>query len=77
MALCVNCGKESEKWLCNECTGSVEIESLCKKLLAYIPGLGENDLWDRIASEITGSYGFRNVVIELSEELSSDRKSVV
>jgi len=74
MARCINCGIESEKWICSNCRSSEDIEEICGRILKYVPGSGENELWDKIASEETGSYGFRNIVLELAEELPSPRK---
>ena len=74
MANCIKCGIDCEKWLCSNCSDSEDIERICEKILKYVPGSGENELWDKIAAEQTGSYGFRNIAIELADELPFPRK---
>lgn len=74
MAICINCGQEGESCLCNTCKQTVDIEKLCDKIMKYKPGTGENELWDRIASELYGSYNFKNIIFALTDELPTPRK---
>ena len=74
MATCLNCGKVTDYCLCGECRSVVNIEDLCKRIIEYRVGSGENPLWDQIASELTVKYNFRNVVFALADDLPSPRK---
>ena len=51
MAVCLNCGKEYDGCLCDECRNTADIEALCRKIIEYSVGSGDNLLWDRIAAE--------------------------
>jgi len=74
MAICLNCGKETDYCLCEECRKAVDIEQLCQKLIEYKPGSGENPLWDQIASEMANMYDFQYIVFAMADELPSPRK---
>ena len=74
MAVCLNCGKETDYCLCEDCRGAIDIEALCQKIIEYRPGSGENPLWDQIASEMAYMSDFRNAVFALAEELPTPRK---
>ena len=52
MAVCLNCGKETDYCLCEDCRGAIDIEALCQKIIEYRSGSGENPLWDQSASEM-------------------------
>ena len=51
--------------------GGVGVEKLCDKIMKYKPGTGENELWDRIASELYGSYNFKNIIFALKVHIKS------
>lgn len=74
MAVCLNCGKETDYCLCEECMSSVNIEDLCRRIVEYRPGSGENPLWDQIASEMAYMSDFRNAVFALADEFPSPRR---
>lgn len=74
MAVCLNCGREYDGCLCNECRGSANIEDLCQRIVEYKPGCGENPLWDQLAMELSSMANFRNVVFALADELPSPRR---
>ena len=77
MAICINCGKESEGCLCNTCKQDVDIEKLCHSIMLYNPEVGSNKLWNSIASELYSMDDFRNIIIALSDELPSPRKEYI
>lgn len=74
MTICLKCGKESDGCLCNTCRGMVNIEDLCRQIIEYMPGNGENPLWDQKASELSNPGNFRNVVFALAEVFPSPQK---
>jgi len=74
MTICLKCGKENDGCLCNTCRSMVNIEDLCRQIIEYRPGNGENQLWDQKASELNNPGNFRNVVFALAEEFPSPRK---
>ena len=75
MAKCLNCGIETDYCLCNACRSKVDIEDLCRRIIEYKPGSGENPLWDQIASEMASIGNFRNVVFALADDLPSPGRS--
>lgn len=77
MAICINCGKESEGCLCNTCKQDVDIEKLCHSIMLYNPEVGSNKLWNSIASELYSMDDFRNIIFALSDELPSPRKEYI
>ena len=74
MAVCLNCGKEADYCLCEDCRGAVDLEAFCKKIIGYRPGSGENPLWDRIALEMACMSDLQNAVFALADELPTPRK---
>ena len=74
MAICLNCGKETDYCLCEDCRGGVDIEALCQKVIEYRPGSGENPLWDQVASEMANTRDFRSIVFALADELRTPRR---
>lgn len=74
MAVCVNCGTETDGYLCSQCSSSVDLENLCGTILEYKIGSGENPLWDQIASGLSNMYNFRNVIFAIADELPSPRR---
>ena len=77
MAVCLNCGKETDYCLCEDCRGAIDIEALCQKIIEYRSGSGENPLWDQIASEMAYMSDFRNAVFALADELPTPCRTVV
>lgn len=74
MAACLNCGKEANGCLCDECRSTVDLEDLYQRLVEYQPGCGENPLWDQIAAELSNPNNLRNVAFSLADALPSPRK---
>lgn len=74
MARCIICGKETSTCLCDKCRTATDFEQLCKKIVDYRPGSGENLLWDEISSEMDSPYNFRSLVFAISAEMPSPRK---
>lgn len=74
MAVCIKCGSEGDSCLCGKCRNEVNIEELCGEIIAYQPGSGENELWDRLSSGMIHPYDFKNIAFSLSAELPSPRK---
>ena len=78
MAVCLNCGKEIEGCLCEECKQTVDIEDLCGRIRVYTPGIidnpNENPIWEKVASEMDQPYNFRNMAFSLADYLPSPRK---
>lgn len=60
--------------LCDACRQGTDIEALCDEIMNFKPGLGENSLWDQIASEMTYPSYFKNLVFSLSADLPTPRK---
>ena len=73
MNVCINCGKGAPQCLCGDCKGVVDIETLCREVLAYNPETG-NELWDRIAAGYENPYQFRDKALELADMLPSPRR---
>lgn len=73
MTTCIICGRDSEGCLCSSCKQNVDIETICKKLAAYKPGNGENDLWDKLSSQLSSPYNFKDIVFDISAELPYPR----
>ncbi len=73
MNICINCGNQAPQCLCNDCRGIVDIENLCREVLAYKPEAG-NELWDRIADGYEKPYQFRDKALELADLLPSPRR---
>lgn len=74
MPICVNCGNSAESCLCDRCRETVNIEELCDRLTRYMPGTGQNILWDSMSSDLNSPYNFRNVVFSIADCLPSPRK---
>ena len=74
MAVCLNCGKETDYCLCEDCQGAVDLETFYQKIIEYRPSSGENPLWNQIASEMAYMSDFRNVVFALADVMPSSRK---
>lgn len=74
MSICVNCGNSAESCLCDRCRETVNIEELCDRLTRYMPGTGQNILWDSMSSDLNSPYNFRNVVFSIADCLPSPRK---
>ena len=74
MAVCIKCEKKSNMCLCDVCRQGTDIEALCDEIINFKPGLGENTLWDQIASEMTYPSYFKNLVFSVSADLPTPRK---
>lgn len=74
MAVCIKCGKESIGCLCDACARNADLEALCKEIMEYTPGLGQNELWDKIALDFQSSNNFKNIGFAVAEYLPSPRK---
>ena len=73
MNVCINCGKGAPQCLCGDCKGVLDIETLCREVLAYKPETG-NELWDRIAEKYENPYQFRDKAVELADMLPPPRR---
>lgn len=78
MAVCLNCGKETEGCLCEECKQTIDIEGLCSKIREYIPAMlnnpNKNPIWEQIASQMEQPNNFKNLTFALADYLPSPRK---
>lgn len=74
MAVCIKCGKESIGCLCDACVRNADLEALCEEIMEYTPGLGQNELWDKIALDFQSSNNFKNIGFAVAEYLPSPRK---
>ncbi len=74
MAVCIKCGKESIGCLCGACVRNADLEALCEEIMEYTPGLGQNELWDKIALDFQSSNNFKNIGFAVAEYLPSPRK---
>ena len=74
MAICIKCGKETSSCLCDSCRTGMDLEELCRQVIAFRPGTGENPLWEEICRGMNNPYNFSNLVFALSDELPTPRK---
>ena len=74
MAICIKCGKEASSCLCDSCRTGTDLEQLCRQVIGFRPGTGENPLWEEICSGMNSPYNFSNLVFALSDELPTPRK---
>lgn len=78
MAICLNCGKDVEGCLCDECRQSIDIESLCEKIRNYSPKVIDNpdlnSIWEQVASQMEQADNFKNVAFAMADYLPSPRK---
>ena len=74
MNRCVNCGCECTDVLCAKCSSTVNKEKLCREISIYDPKTCTNTIWNSIAKQYQSPYNFRNLAIEIAQELSSPRK---
>lgn len=74
MPLCLVCGKENETCLCDSCKANTDLEKLARDIIAYRPGTGENELWDKIAGEMLYPSYFKNLVFAVTADMKSPRK---
>ena len=74
MAKCIKCGKEASSCLCDNCRPGTDLEKLCKQIITFRPGIGENPLWEEICSGMNNPYNFSSLVFALSDELPTPRK---
>lgn len=74
MKICVNCGKENENWLCNNCKEKVNIIELCNNINAYDYNEKSNPIFNTIIENIK-FYKFKQIVCELTQDLEPNIKS--
>lgn len=74
MAICIKCGSSGSNCLCDNCKQTVDLEVLCNDIINYKPGMGENQLWDTVAAEMTYPSYFKNLVFSVSADLPTPRK---
>lgn len=74
MAACIICGKTTENCLCESCSKTVNSEKIAEQIINYRPGMGENELWDKISSELTYPSDFKNLVFAVTADMASPRK---
>lgn len=71
---CIICGRDNHTFLCENCSQDMNIPELCHKIISYLPGSGENMIWDQIAEEFLQPYDFRNIAFALANELETPYK---
>ena len=78
MQVCLICGKQHNKYICNDCKSVTDIEKLCEEIISYTPGLLDNPdantIWETIAETLENKNQFRRIAFELAEEIDSPRK---
>ena len=74
MKICLNCGKENENWICDNCKETINIESLCNDINSYNPLEESNKIFDSIIDNIK-LYKFKQIVCELAQNLEPFTKS--
>lgn len=74
MAVCIVCGTVTGNCLCDSCGSTEDREKLAEKIIAYTPGSGENELWDKISSEMTEPANFKSLVFSVTADMPSPRK---
>lgn len=88
MAICVNCGKETRRCLCDDCREEVDIEQLCLDIISYKPGkmVDENNpesekymnrIWESIAEKLEYKSHLKSIVFELTDALEEIRKNYI
>ena len=71
---CIICGCDNSTYLCDDCSPNINIPKLCNEVIRYIPGSGENSIWEQIAEEFLQPQDFRNIAFALSNELETPHK---
>lgn len=74
MAVCLKCGKENSKYICNNCKQNCNIEQLCNEIISYNINSGGNKIWNDIIATLESPYDFKKIVFALSEELATPRR---
>lgn len=72
--ICLNCGKETESCICEECKQKINLEELCDQIRAYTPEKNENPIWEKAALKMEQSDSFSNMALALADHLPSPRK---
>lgn len=76
--LCLACGTDSERCICDKCRQTADIEQLCNEIIKYTPGIlnnpNANPIWEKIAKALDYSSKFSEFAFTLAEELESPRK---
>lgn len=71
---CIICGCDNNTFICQNCKQKINIPELCDKIIGYVPGFGDNIIWDQIAEEFLQPQDFRNIAFALSSELETPHK---
>lgn len=74
MAVCLKCGTENSKYICDNCKQNCDIEQSCKEIISYDINSGENKIWNDIIVTLDSPYDFRKIAFALSEELVTPRR---
>lgn len=77
MNICINCGKENKEIICNKCKNKIDIEELCREIINYNYEEGKNPNFELIANEKGGLIEFKNIVLELAEDIKSPKKEML
>jgi len=76
MDKCICCGKAAEEILCETCRETADLKELCRKIIAYVPGSGENPVWDEIAASFDNPLNFKNIVFPITEEMDAPYRDI-
>ena len=77
MTRCIQCGKEAQFCLCDECTASSNIENLCMEILSYNDTSEQHPLWSEIRNSLESADNFKYIAFALSDGLPSPRKEFI
>jgi len=76
--LCLICGKESDKWICDGCRNETNVDNLCNDVIAYMPRIidnpNANPVWEKAAELLDEREKFSTIAYELADGLDSPRK---
>ena len=76
--MCLVCGKEAERCICDSCRETADIDRLCDEVIAYIPGKVDNPnanpIWEEAAKSLKDKEKFSKFAYELADELPSFRR---
>ncbi len=77
MAICINCGQESETYLCDKCGQKIDIGALCSDIMKYKHGLGQNALWDSMSAELFNSNSVESILFKITDDMVSPKREYV
>lgn len=77
MTRCLKCGIESKTLLCGVCRATTNVESLCREIIGYWPGRGENALWNEMTEKLFNPSNFRFAAFALAQALKPVRRDYV